>query len=196
MPPHEAYHASLSPRHADSDTELLISLFFLIAALIAIAILSFFALSYRSDLKKADSEKKEIFNSLILTKQELSKAISFQKKQRRDLWRLHKIGSRYVVEHGPLPSAVLEQIAAETEQMPEDGDWELGGSPSTGEDVVSSLSSDGERENETRVRQSVVSNASTVETDPAAPRIATTGFVRTAARLPREGGRPGDETAA
>ncbi|KAK1998730.1 hypothetical protein LX36DRAFT_21615 [Colletotrichum falcatum] len=184
MPPHEAYLASLSPRHDESDEPLLN--YVLPLVVVVIAFLGLFVAyilnieSYKKDLCKARSENREILNSLIITRQELNDAIDVKENQRRDLRRLHKIGSRYVAEHGPLPPAVLEQIAAEIEQLPDHQDWESARNSSSGAQGMSVAGGDEEGQNETRARASVISEASAVETDPAAPRIATSGAVHTA----------------
>ncbi|KAK1585153.1 uncharacterized protein LY79DRAFT_671254 [Colletotrichum navitas] len=178
MPPHEAYHARLSPRSAESDRSRVsylapfavgTSVALFLAFLITIAL-------WRRDVFKARSENREMLKSLTLTKQQLAEAIELHEKQSRYIRQLHNISSRYVVEHGPLPLAVLEQVAAEVGQVPEGNP-----SPENGDEFV--VSDDEEWENETRARESLVSDDSRVETDPAAPRIATIGVMRTAAWL-------------
>ncbi|EFQ31715.1 hypothetical protein CGRA01v4_04730 [Colletotrichum graminicola] len=188
MPLYEA----LSPRYSKSDDSpysylaafsVGLSIPLLLTCLLVIV-------AWRRDVSKAKSEKKEILNSLTLTKQKLAEAIELHEKQRKDIQRLHRIGSRYVLEHGPL------QITAEVEQVPEDGDRVPEGNPPPEDGDAFVVSDEEEWDSDTPARHSLVSAASTVETDPAAPRIATTGVMPTAAHLSGEAARSGAGTAA
>ncbi|KAK1979650.1 hypothetical protein LZ30DRAFT_783292 [Colletotrichum cereale] len=193
MPPHEAYRANLSLRYPESEGSFFscpINMPLLVALGVFIVLFVYglyMAVLYRGKLAKACSDNREILNSLILTKQDLAKAMGLQETQRRDIMRLHKIG---VFENGPLPSTMSEQVAAEIEQVQGYQEWELEGKSQLEDEEVFVVGSGEEEDDETRIRDSVVTNASTVETDPDAPRIATTGVVRTAVRLSGEAARP------
>ncbi|KAK2059451.1 hypothetical protein LY76DRAFT_645479 [Colletotrichum caudatum] len=99
---------------------------------------------------------------------------------------------------------MVEQTAAEIGEWPEDGDCEQEGNPPPEDRDAFVVGGDAEVENESRDGDSVVSGVSTiptedrnsfvsdmssVETDPAAPRVATIVVMRTAARLSMEAAR-------
>ncbi|KAK2034248.1 hypothetical protein LX32DRAFT_721241 [Colletotrichum zoysiae] len=203
--PHGAYRASLSPRSIRSDDWPLIATVIAAASIFLICI--FIIALYRRDVFKAWSENKKLLKSLNLTKRELKEAIELQETQRKDILRLHNMGARYVAEYGPLPSAVVGRVAAEIGEWLEGGNCEQEGNPSPEDGDAFVVGGDAEVENEARDGDSVVSGASTiptedrnsfvsdmslVETDPAAPRVATIGVMRTAARLSVEAARFAD----
>ncbi|KZL64944.1 hypothetical protein CI238_07119 [Colletotrichum incanum] len=194
MPPQEAFRAVLAPRYAESEVfanscsdsvrlvvamsvvSILCTLSFLLAAL------------YRTRLWKARSISEEILDSLNLTKQKLAEVINIRDVQRREVHRLHKIATRYVIMHGRLPQAVMEQIATEVERASTDQERVPAYNPSRdvrmpGHEDVFVVGSDEDGEDEMRVRDSSVTNASTFKTDSAAPRVAATGVVHTAAQV-------------
>ncbi|GJC77655.1 hypothetical protein ColLi_00493 [Colletotrichum liriopes] len=184
MPPQVAFRAVLAPRYAESkvspdsgpDNVHLVVALSVVSVLCALSFL--LAALYRTRLGKARSTSEEILESLNLTKQELAEVINIRDIQGKEVRRLHKIATQYVLMHGRLPQGMLQQIAADVERVSTDQERVLASNPSQDVFVVGS-----DEEDESRVRDSVVTNASAVETDSAAPRIATTGVVHTAAHV-------------
>ncbi|GKT43296.1 uncharacterized protein ColSpa_03477 [Colletotrichum spaethianum] len=194
MPPYEAYRAHLARRYTESDASAntcsdhgrIVVALAVVSVLCAIGF--FLAALYCIRFWKARLASEADLDSLNLTKQELAEVIKIRDVQCGEVRRLHKIAARYVLLHGRLPQGVLEQIAEENERASADEERAPAHSfprdgPLPRHEDVFVVGSDEDEEDETRVRDSGVTNVSVFETDSAAPRVATTGVMHTAAQV-------------